>query len=72
MVILAFTLPKAYELKKDEVDKFAAKAHHHGKVCANAILLYALLLQVVAWPAPIAYEVIRLLHAPASCAREAC
>lgn len=31
LVILAFTLPKAYELKKDEVDKFAAKAHHHGK-----------------------------------------
>ena len=50
MVILAFTLPKAYELKKDEVDKFAAKAHHHGKVCANAALLYALLLQVIAWP----------------------
>lgn len=39
VVILAFTLPKAYELKKDEVDKFAAKAHHHGKVRANAALL---------------------------------
>ncbi len=44
MVILAFTLPKAYELKKDEVDKFAAKAHHHGKVCAIITLLYALQL----------------------------
>lgn len=32
VVVLAFTLPKAYELKKDEVDNLAAKAHHHGKV----------------------------------------
>ena len=32
VVILAFTLPKAYELKKDDVDSLAAKAHHHGKV----------------------------------------
>ncbi len=32
MIILAFTLPKAYELKKDEVDRFAAQAHHHTKV----------------------------------------
>lgn len=31
VVVLAFTLPKAYELKKDEVDNLAAKAHHHGK-----------------------------------------
>ena len=33
VIVLAFTLPKAYELKKDEVDKFAAQAHHHTKVC---------------------------------------
>ena len=32
VVILAFTLPKAYELKKDEVDSFASQAHHHTKV----------------------------------------
>ena len=31
-MVLAFTLPKAYELKKDEVDSLAAKAHHHGRV----------------------------------------
>jgi len=31
LVILAFTLPKAYELKKDEVDSFASQAHHHTK-----------------------------------------
>lgn len=35
VVVLAFTLPKAYELKKDEVDSFAAKAHHHTKVRAR-------------------------------------
>lgn len=39
MVVLAFTLPKAYELKKDEVDKFARQAHHHTKVPTNPVLL---------------------------------
>ena len=34
VVILAFTLPKAYELKKDEVDNFASQAHHHTKVAS--------------------------------------
>ncbi len=36
-MVLAFTLPKAYELKKDEVDSLAAKAHHHGKVRVCAV-----------------------------------
>ena len=35
VIILAFTIPKAYELKKDEVDRFAAKAQHHSKVCSE-------------------------------------
>ena len=33
-MILAFTIPKAYELKKDEVDNFASQAHHHTKVAS--------------------------------------
>ena len=35
VVLLAFSLPKGYELKKDEVDKFAAQAQHHTKVHLN-------------------------------------
>ncbi|CAL5223458.1 g5977 [Coccomyxa viridis] len=31
LIVLAFTLPKAYELKKDEVDRFARQAQHHTK-----------------------------------------
>ncbi len=37
-MVLAFTLPKAYELKKDDVDSLAAKAHHHGKVSIGHLL----------------------------------
>ena len=45
VVVLAFTLPKAYELKKDEVDKFASQAHHHTKVAyAHAIAHHSVLL----------------------------
>ncbi len=45
VVVLAFTLPKAYELKKDEVDKFAAQAHHHTKVCKITCAIYPMSLK---------------------------
>lgn len=32
VVLLAFTIPKAYELRKDEVDHMYHKARHHSKV----------------------------------------
>ncbi|KAK9827607.1 hypothetical protein WJX81_005741 [Elliptochloris bilobata] len=31
VVLLACTIPKAYELRKDEIDRAFNKAHHHGK-----------------------------------------
>ena len=45
VVILAFTIPKAYELKKEEVDSFASQAHHHTKVVsAHTIAIHSGLL----------------------------
>ena len=30
-MVLAFTVPKVYELKKEDIDKAVSTAHHHGK-----------------------------------------
>ena len=35
VVVLAFTVPKIYELKKDDIDSAVSSAHHHGKVHYN-------------------------------------
>ena len=49
VVLLAFTIPKAYELRKDEVDHMYHKARHHSKVrkfepSAAAAAAYVLLV----------------------------
>ena len=53
VVLLAFTIPKAYELRKDEVDHMYHKARHHSKVrkfkpsaAAACAVPYLLLLRI--------------------------
>ena len=31
VALLAFSVPKIYELKKDQIDAVATKVHYHGK-----------------------------------------
>ncbi len=39
VLLLAFTIPKAYELRKDEIDHMFHKAQHHGKVRSEVPVL---------------------------------
>jgi len=38
VLLLAFTIPKAYELRKDEIDHMFHKAQHHGKVRSEVLV----------------------------------